>query len=218
MPLHLRAIFTRLSTALLLSITALPVSVIAFAVLYYNNDSFWAVIWLLIILPALWIATVGLSVRDAFKRHSPKPLMLVLVLLVPTVGLVTLTTTQRFVRHRLFSSTTPQSFTFYPPLLFMQKFQMCDPKSRCEPHRTVSKTATFTLTRAPAQCYIQVINGTAGKHTADAVHVTLNGRQIVFDHTDSEYTAKVRLNRINTLGIELSGPADAYIWLIVSHS
>lgn len=179
---------------------------------------FWAVIWLFIILPALWIATVGLSVRDAFRRHSPKPLMLVLALLLPTVGLVTLATTQRFFNHRLFSSITPQPFTFYSPLLFVQKFQMCDLKSQCESHRTVSRTATFTLTKVPAQCFIRVINGAAGKHTVDVVHISLNGRRIVFNHTDSEYTTKVGLNRVNTLGVELSGPADAYIWLIVSHS
>lgn len=33
--------FTGVSTALLLSIIALPVSLLAFAVLYANNDSIW---------------------------------------------------------------------------------------------------------------------------------------------------------------------------------
>jgi hypothetical protein len=219
MPLHLGATLAQISTALLLSITALPVPVIAFAVLYHNNDSFSAgIIWLLIILPALWIATVALSARDAFRRHSPKPLMLALALLAPTVGLVTLTTTQRFFTHRLFSSTAPQPFTAYPPLIFMRKFQVCDAESRCKPHRIVTRTATFTLKKIPAQCFVQVINGTAGKHTVDVVHITLNGKRVAFDHTDSEYSAKVGLNRVNTLNVDLSGPADAYIWLIVSHS
>jgi hypothetical protein len=218
MPRHVKAQFARISTALLLSIIALPVSVIAFAVLYHNNDSFWAVIWLLIILPALWIATVALGVRDAFRRHSPKPLILVLALMVPTACLVTLTTTQRFFAHRLFSSSAPQRFTAYPPLLFMQKFQICDTKSGCDSLHTVNRTATFTLTKVPARCFLQVLNGTAGKHAVDVVHIGLNGRRVALDHTDSEYTAEVRLNTVNTVSVELSGPADAYVWLIVSRS
>ena len=99
--------FEKTSTALLLAIIAMPVSLIAFVALYRNNDQFWAVVWLTALLPAVWVAAAALVVRDAFKRRSRRQIIAVVALLAPTVLLTAMISSQRFFSHQLFS--------FHPP-------------------------------------------------------------------------------------------------------
>jgi hypothetical protein len=210
-----------ITTALLVSTVALPVSVISFLVLYANNDSFWAVLWLLAVLPTIWVAVAFLIIRDMVKRRSWRQAVAAVTLLVPTALLFGITFTPRFFSHQLFSSAAPkhQPFTFYPPLLFIQKFLVCAKESPCTPYRSVTRTATFFVTKLPEGCcFLQVLNGEDGKHEVGVFHVVLNGRRIDFPHGEPHPGAAVRLNTKNIISIEMQGTPDAYVWVMLSYS
>jgi hypothetical protein len=97
----------KISTALLLAMIAMPVSVIAFVALYRNNDQFWAVLWLFAVLPGIWVVAAVFVVRDAFRRRPYREAIAVVVLLAPTVLLTAAVTSPRFFSHQLLS--------FHPP-------------------------------------------------------------------------------------------------------
>src|ERR1035438_9785153 len=159
-----------MSTALLLSIIALPVSVVAFVALYANSDSFWSVCWLELVLPIIWLAAAVLIVRDALKRRSWRQMIVVVALLVPTALLVTAVRSDRFFEHQLFSLKPLQSPTYHSPIVFWRKFLVCDNKSRCSPN--TAATVTFTLGKVPDKCCtLLVVNGNGtGKSTVEAFH------------------------------------------------
>jgi hypothetical protein len=94
--------FTRGSSALVLSIIAFPVSVVAFAVLYANNDAFWATAWLGGVVPIICVVAAALAIRDAVKRRSWREIVGVVALLTPSFVLAYSITSPRFLRHRLF--------------------------------------------------------------------------------------------------------------------
>ncbi len=49
----------RITTALVISAVVLPVSAIAFAVAYQQDDPFLAVVWMTAILPAAWVVVAS---------------------------------------------------------------------------------------------------------------------------------------------------------------
>src|SRR5258708_21485629 len=103
MVLHPRTSCGGMSSALLISALALPVSVIAFAVLYGNSDSFWSVLWLGAVLPAIWVAATVLSIRDSLKRRSWSQIAGVVALLSPTGFLFNTMVRPPFAFHHLFT-------------------------------------------------------------------------------------------------------------------
>jgi hypothetical protein len=161
-----------MSTALFLTIVALPFSVVAFAVLYANNDSFWAVCWLWVVLPILWVAAAVLAVRDALKRRSWRRLFGVVALLVPMALLVTVSRSNRFLFHQLFTFQPLKLSPLPKPRGWFQKFTVCAKEASCTSHDAVTQTRTFRLDKVPKECCgLWVINGTRGKHMVEQVRV-----------------------------------------------
>lgn len=95
---------TAMSTSLLISLVALPLTVIAFVVLYRNHDSLGAEIWLWAMLPTVWLVAAVLTIRDVVKRRGPwRQIAGIIALLVPTVVLFNVVNTYGFWGHELFS-------------------------------------------------------------------------------------------------------------------
>jgi len=217
--------FTTISTALLIAIVALPVSAIAFAVLYANHDKFWAAVWLFAVLPGFWVAAGILVTRDAFKRRSWRQIASVIALLAATVVMVNATFSWRFWDHRLFSFTPlpDQRFASSSGAVFSERFPLCDDKSPCMPRTTVVHTRSFTLRKIPdGCCKVLVINGNgSGNHKVDVLRVALNGRPIDSPQGDSRLTravADVALSKENAISIEMRGGPDSYAWVLVAYS
>lgn len=220
MPLRPKLSFTAMSTALLLSTVALPVSVIAFAVLYANNDSFWPVLWLGALLPTIWVAAAALSIRDAIKGRSWRQVAGVVALLAPTALLVHTMLSPRFLERQLFSFrplTTPSLPT--TGFVFMQMFTVCAQGSPCSSHDAVTATQTFRLAKVPdGCCSLQVINGQGAKHKVEAFHVVLNGKEVKLPTGDALQVAVVELSTENKISVETTGAPDARIYVFISHT
>jgi hypothetical protein len=211
--------FNTMSTALLLSIVALPVSLIAFAVRYADYDSFWPVVWMGGVLPTIWVAAVILSIRDAVKRHSWRQIAGVVVLLIPTAILVIIMVSPRFVFHQLFTFRPVNLHLPTNNFILIQKFPVCAEGSSCTSGGTVTETKVFKLTKVPdGCCSLQVINGRGGKHKVEAFRVVLNGKEVNLPSGDSLQIASVRLGNDNEVNVQLSGSTDAYIFIVVRYS
>jgi tetratricopeptide (TPR) repeat protein len=110
-----------MSTALLLALVALAVSVIAFLRLYLGTEPYWSdgplwtAIWMLALLPVIWVVVTVFCMRDAFKRSSGKQILVALVLLAPTGVLFGATISDRFWSHRPFSVPQPKEAPRRPP-------------------------------------------------------------------------------------------------------
>ena len=96
----------KVSTALLLAIIALPLSVAAFVMLYADwnltvpttkdqTSEFWAALLICAVLPLICASTVFV-VRDFVRRRSGKQVVAVISLLVPTALLMGITLSPRF--------------------------------------------------------------------------------------------------------------------------
>jgi hypothetical protein len=221
MGLRAKLSFTTISTALLLSVIALPVSVVAVVALYANRDSFWSICWLGFVLPIIWLAASVLAVRDALKRHSWRQMIVVAALLVPTALLLATSRSDRFFEHQLFSLKPLQSPTYHSPVVFWRKFLVCDKESPCSPN--TAATVAFTLGKVPDKCCtLLVVNGNGtGKSKVETFHVTVNGRPIAFTAgVSTRFLAAVDLNQKNTVSLELRGAPDAYVlvWFFVPPS
>jgi hypothetical protein len=216
MALHAKLSFTAMSTALLISIVALPVSVIAFAVLYANYEPFWATLWMLGVLPTIWVVASVLIIRDAVKRRSRPQIAGVIALLVPTVLLVNIMVSPRFAFHQLFTFRPLDLHIPANGLAFIQKFPVCAEGSPCASREAVTETRTFRLAKVPdGCCSLQVVNGRAGKHKVQAFRVILNGKEVNLPARDSQQITTVTLGNNNVVSVRLSGASDAYIYVVV---
>jgi hypothetical protein len=213
---RLKVRFAKISMALLLSVIALPVSVIAFAVLYANGDSFWAVLWLSVILPAIWLAAIALGIKDAVNRHSWRQTLGVVALLVPTALLVNTMFSPRFSLHQLF---TFRPLDVQPPttgVVLLEKFTVCGQLAHCKPHSVVTEARRFKLTKVPEGCCsLQVVNGRGGEHKVDEFRVALNGKDVNLPIGGALQIARVELSTENEINVRLSGGSDAYIYVFV---
>jgi hypothetical protein len=212
--------FTTISTSLLLSIVALPVSVTAFAVSYLSHEPIWSVLWMLAVLPAIWAFVVAFSIRDALKHRSWRQIGGSILLLAPTVLLAILMLTPRYALHQLF---TFRPLDFHLPtngFAFAHKFQVCPQQTNCTPHSTVSETKTFKLTKLPDGCclLLAVPNDSIGKRRVEAVHIVLNGEEVNLQSNGVEQIAEVKLSKENDVTVQLTGTADAYVWLAIHYT
>jgi hypothetical protein len=213
-----------ISTALFLAVIALPLSVVSFAVFYANNDSFWAMCWLWLVLPILWMAAAVLAIRDALKQHSWRQLVGVAALLAPMALLVTASFSNRFFLHQLFTFRPLEVSPLPKPRGWFQKFTVCPEKASCTSHDPLVQTRTFRLDNVPNGCCgLSVINGTSGKHMVEQFRVVLNGkdvkvREVKLPTGVTVQIADVDLNTENTIGVQLIGTPDAYIYVVVSYT
>jgi len=209
------------STALLVSIVALPVSVVAFFALYHNNDLFWPVACLGV-LPAIWLSVAIFTVRDLLKRRSWRQIVGVLVLVAPTVFVFPLMSSPRFWSHRLFSShaveSLPQS-NF--GVAFNEKFPVCVQGESCTEKEAVTEARrNFSLAEEHGWCcLLRVTNGRRdGKGKVSAFHVVLNGEEVPVPQSGPLEMARVALKSNNDIRIQLRGTPDAYIHVAILYA
>jgi hypothetical protein len=214
MALKLQPRFSTTSTALLISAVTLPVSVIAFAVLYANNDSFLSRLWLAIILPTIWLLAGVLSIIDAVKRHSWKQIAGVVVLLGPTVFLVNTALSPRFAFHQLFTFRPLDLHLPSNGFVLMKKFEVCAEGQSCKPDHVATTTLTFHVKKMPVGCCsLAVINGHDG-NKVDSFRVVLNGKEVRLE----AQKAAVYLNADNEISVQLTGSPESYVYIVVSYT
>jgi hypothetical protein len=207
--------FSAVSTALLISAVALPVSVIAFAVLYVNSDSFWSVVWLFTVLPAIWLAAGALSIRDTVKRRSWRQMVAVVVLLALTVVLANTAGSLRFVLHQLFTFRPLDLHLPTEGVLFMEKFKVCAQEQPCKAHDVATQTRSFSVRKIPdGCCSLAVVNGRGGKNKVDSFRVVVNGKEVTLE----SQKGAVNLSGENEISVQLSGAPDAYIHVIILYT
>jgi hypothetical protein len=203
-----------MSTALLISAVALPVSMIAFAVLYADHDSFWPVLWLDVVLPAIWFAAAVLILRDAFRRRSWQQIISVAALIAPTVLLINTMDSPRFWYHQLFTFRPLDLNLPTNGFVLMEKFMICPQAQPCKSRSMVTETRTFSVKRMPdGCCSLAVLNG-RGKEKADAFRVVLNGKEVKLE----SQKAAVDLSAENEISVQLSGVPGAYVYILVSYT
>jgi hypothetical protein len=219
MALRPKLAFTTMSTALLLAILAFPASVIAFAASYADFQRLWPLLWMFVALPVLWLAAVVLGVRDSIKSRSWRQIAGIVALLAPTMLLFSLMLSPRFFLHQL--------FTFRPIDLglpthgyaLFQKFSVCSQESLCTSPNTVIETKTIKLAKVPEGCCsLYVLNGQGKEHKVEAFHVLLNGKEVRLPPDDLPQIATVKLGNTDDVTVQLTGTADAFIYVIVSYT
>ncbi|HEY1528099.1 MAG TPA: hypothetical protein VGH51_17855 [Candidatus Angelobacter sp.] len=219
MGFRLKASFTTISTAILLSAAALLVSVIAFAVLYADSDSFWAVLWLGVILPIIWAAAIVLGIIDALKRRSWRQIAGVVALLAPTALLVNTMLSPRFAFHQLFTFRALDLNLPTNGFALIQKFTVCGQDAPCKPHSVVTDTRNFKLTKIPEGCCsLVVVNGRGDKHMVEAFRVALNGKEVRLPVGGPVQSAPVELSTDNEISVQMRGASDAYMYVLVSYT
>src|ERR1700685_410430 len=118
--------FTAISTSLLLSIVALPVSVIAFCVGHLPDIPVWSVFWMFLVLPVIWAFVVAFDIRDALKHHLWRQIGGSILLLAPTVLLAGFMLTPPF---RLYRDPGPH----FPAegWVTVERFSSCPEETNC---------------------------------------------------------------------------------------
>jgi hypothetical protein len=214
--------FGTISTSFLLSVIALPVSLAAFAFIYSNDDSFWSEIWMVGVLPTIWVSVSVLLARDAVKRRPWPQIAGSLLLVMPTVLLFILMSTARFSMHQLL---TFRPVDFHPHLqphglAFIQRFSVCTADASCAARSTARETKTFTLRRVPGgSCSLAVINGGGrDQHQVEAVRVILNGDEVSLRSNGRVQSAPVTLTSENTVTVELTGSNDAFVYVVIFYA
>ncbi len=133
-----------ISTALVLSGLALLISVVAFCLLYRNNDLFLAVLWLSILLPAIWLIMGVLALIVAVRSHSWKQFAGVVALLAPTVLLMKVSLNPRFASHQLLSLQPLRFEAPFHGIVLAAKFAVCPEVKPCPAHGTNFESRAFS--------------------------------------------------------------------------
>jgi hypothetical protein len=150
-----------MSTALLLALIALTVSVIAFLRLHLGADPYvsdgpvWTFFWLLALLPVTWVIVTVFCIRDAFKRRSGKQILAAFLLLAPTAGLFAATINGRFWSHR----QPPLPIVVWKPRASptneqMKKMVTMMLESRQDQFQQAIDTGTAALKNDPSDTYL----------------------------------------------------------------
>jgi len=219
MGFRLKVSFTTISTAIVLSVAALLVSVIAFSVLYADSDSFWAVLWLGVILRIIWAVAIVLGSIDALKRRSWRQIAAVVALLAPTALLVNIMLSPRFAFHQLFTFRPLDLNLQTNGFALMQKFTVCGQDAPCKPHSVVTDTRNFKLKKIPEGCCsLVVLNGQGGKHMMGTFRVALNGKEVRLPGGGAVQSAPVELSTDNEISVQMRGASDAYMYVMVSYT
>ncbi len=203
-----------ISTALVLSGLALLISVVAFCLLYRNNDLFLAVLWLSILLPAIWLIVGVLALMDAVRSHSWKQLAGVVALLAPTVLLMNVSLSPRFASHQLLSL---QPLSFEAPshgIVFAAKFAVCPDDKPCAVHGTNVESRAFHLKTMPDECCSLIVKSGSKENEVDSVKIILNGSEVKLEGQ----RATVRLKGDNEINVHLSGGPDAFVYVVIAYT
>jgi hypothetical protein len=207
---------TAMSTGLLLSILALLVSITAFLVLYTNDDSFWAVLWLFALVPATIVVVIVLTIRDELKQRHWRQTISVVVLLGASAFLVSTASSLRFVLHQLFTFRPIDLHLPENGLVLLQKFTVCPQGQSCQPRSTSTETRSFKLKKIPdGCCSLYVINRRSDDNAVDAFRIVLNGNEVKLPVTSRPLVAPVDVRGENEITVQVSGASGAhiYVWI-----
>ena len=201
------------STALVLSGLTLLISVAAFCLLYRNDDSFLAVLWLGVLLPAIWLIVGVLALINAVRSHSWKQFAGVVALLAPTAFLMHVSLSARFATHQLFSF---QPLRFEIPshgIVLVAKFAVCPEGKPCQAHGSNVESRTFHVRTMPDECCSLVVRNGSKGNVVNSVKIILNGSEVKLEGQ----RAIVHLKADNEIDVHLSGGPDAYVYVVIAY-
>jgi hypothetical protein len=100
----------------------------------------------------------------------------------------------------------------------VEQFSFCPEGRNCTPPGTMSETRIFGVTRkVPGPCCLLLVlsNNRGDKHRVEAFHIALNGQQVNLRSSvaNAIQIADVTLGTENKLTVQLTGTADAFLWV-----
>jgi hypothetical protein len=106
-----------------------------------------------------------------------------------------------------------QTFTGYPPSLYMGFFQACSSDRPC------ARTEDFRVDPVPKGCCIlMVTNGNGlGKDEVRAFKVLLNGRNVIATNHAENAQAAVNLQTSNTIKVVVTGDPTSKIFVLIAY-
>jgi hypothetical protein len=107
----------------------------------------------------------------------------------------------------------PQSFTGYPPLIYMQFFIACPSDAPC------TKTDSFTVDSVPNGCCTLTVTNGDGRGTDEArsYEVFLNGKRVASADDSLKTGATVAILRRNKLRVILTGEPHSKMWVRIMY-
>ncbi len=108
----------------------------------------------------------------------------------------------------------PQSFTGYPPLLYMQVFIACPSDAPC------TKTDSFHVNFVPKDCCTLTVENGDGRGTDEArsYEVFLNGERVASADDSPNAGAKVKILRRNKVRVILTGKPHSKLWVRIMYN
>jgi hypothetical protein len=106
-----------------------------------------------------------------------------------------------------------QSFTLYPPSVYMHEFHPCSSDKRCE------KTEEFQVDPVPNGCCVLVVTNGNGRGKDEVRHyeVVLNGERVIPDRESRNAQATVKISLRNTLKVALTGDQSSRVFILVTY-
>jgi hypothetical protein len=106
-----------------------------------------------------------------------------------------------------------QTFTSYPPSVYMGLFQPCSSESPC------TRIDEFHVNPVPKGCcLLEVTNGDGlGKTEVNSFEVSLNGTKVIRADHSQHPQAAVNLQPSNTIEVILTGEPNSKVFVFISY-
>jgi hypothetical protein len=106
-----------------------------------------------------------------------------------------------------------QTFTGYPPSVYMGFFQACSSDKPC------SRTEDFRVDPVPKGCCILLVTNGDGleKDEVPTFEVFLNGKSVVLAHHSQNAQAKVEVRSSNTIKVILTGEPTSKVFVLIAY-
>jgi hypothetical protein len=107
----------------------------------------------------------------------------------------------------------PQTFTGYPPSVYMQEFHACSADAPCD------RAEEFRVNNVPNGCCIlSVTNGNGlGKNEVRSYEVFLNGERVIPTDGSRNAQAAIKVAQRNTLKVILIGEPSSKVFILVAY-
>ncbi len=115
-------------------------------------------------------------------------------------------------------SSSKAEFTSYPPMLYADRFSVCEAGSPCQQRRVIE--TSVSVEEIPRRCCgLTVTNGDgAGHQSVRAFDIWFNGEKLRFTKpVPWQAIAPVHIRQQNSLKVALEGPADGVVWVMLSY-
>jgi hypothetical protein len=109
-------------------------------------------------------------------------------------------------------TTASQTFTLYPPSVYMQLFLACSGGGPC------ARTEKFKVTSRPKGCCILTVTNGDGRGSSEvsSYEVFLNDQKVLLSDTRNSQ-APVKILKNNRLKVVLTGPPSSKVFILIAY-